>query len=392
MRNVLRATVDDVAVEVQDRDLAPPGERGRRARLVLVLDVREVAVAGELLGRAIELVVEGEAVDQTGVARLGRDERPGARDLADALLGHVPVERLVAHEHGLLVAQHVDVVGRRDGSGVLVGELLRRALVRADAHELRLHADLVEQPLEVHVLGLEPRVAHASRGIEHDAVGARARVDGLGPCVLPRAEDLLAVRLQHADGVGDLLGVRERARRLGPQDQRDRVDVARLREVPELPQQRDVPARARRALEADPHGVARERDARLRVPGDRRRHVLAGRASEPVAEERPAAGAEPAEVQLESRRAEHAALAVVGQVGDLDARVGAAHHGHVDARACPAAPRGPSPGSTGSRSRARRSGAPPAAAPSPRRSARRGRAAAWERHGRPAAGAWGSAR
>ena len=51
------------------------------------------------------------------------------------------------------------------------------------------------------------------------------------------------------------------------------------------------------------------------------RHVLAlPELPEAVAEEGAAAGAEPAEVQLEARRAEHAARAVVAQVRDLDAR------------------------------------------------------------------------
>ena len=134
-------------------------------------------------------------------------------------------------------------------------------LVRSDADEIGAHPDLVEQPLEVDVLRLEARVADAARRVDDDAVGAGADVDGLRSRVFPRAEDLLAVRAQHADRVGQLLGVRERARRLGPQDERDRLDVARLGEPPERAQERHVSARPRRALEADPHGVRRGRAA-----------------------------------------------------------------------------------------------------------------------------------
>ena len=50
-------------------------------------------MTGELPRRAIELVVEGEAVDQARVARLGRDERSLARDLAHVLFAQVAIER-----------------------------------------------------------------------------------------------------------------------------------------------------------------------------------------------------------------------------------------------------------------------------------------------------------
>ena len=197
----------------------------RRARLVLVLLVRDV-VADELLGRPLELVVEREPVDKPGLARLGRDERPVARHVAHALLARGAGRATGCARRPTSICRSMSRWSARgDRAGVLVGELLRGRLVRTDADEVRLDADLVEQPLQVDVLRLEARVAHAARRGDDDAVRAGARVERLGARVLQRAEDLLAVRPEHADGVGELLGVGERARGLGAEDERHGVDV-----------------------------------------------------------------------------------------------------------------------------------------------------------------------
>ena len=234
------------------------------------------------------------------------------------------------------------------GPGVLVRELLGRGLVRADADELGLDADLVEQALEVDVLRLEARVADAARRrARRCGRRSRRRRGRAAPASSERAEDLLVVRAEHADGVGQLLGVRERARRLGAQDERHGVDVARPRRASR------ACGGARRAraspgvlLDADPHRVRRRRDARLRVA--RRSATVAvpggvAAAAEAVAEERAAARAEAAPVQLEPRGADDAAPRVVGQVRDLARSRRRARRRDVDAERRRAASTGRTP-------------------------------------------------
>ena len=142
---------------------------------------------------------------------------------------------------------------------------------------------------------------------------------------------------QDAQRVGQLLGVRVRRRGLGAQHERHRLDAPILGELPEPAEQRHVAARAGRLLEADPRRVRQGRDPRLRVVRDGGSRVLGDRprASQPVAEERAAAGAQPAPVHLETRRAEHAAALVARQVRDLHAAERAAHVGDIHAERRP---------------------------------------------------------
>ena len=209
--------------------------------------------------------------------------------------------------------------------------------MRADAHELRFHADLLEQPREVDVLGAEAGVAETARRVDDDAIGVGAHVERARAVVLEAAENLLAARAEHADGVGELFGVCVRCGGLGPKDEGDRVDAARLGELPQLAEQGDVSPRAGRRLDADGDGVLDLGEPGLPDPriGQRAEAGDVVGAAHAAAEQQPAARGEVAERELEAHRGGDAAHRVVVDVGDLDVPARTTHVRDVegDARA-----------------------------------------------------------
>ena len=330
-RHRLRTTVDDVAVDVEQADARARTEVLRRAGLLVVFDESDLA-ADHFLRDAFELVVEGEAVDQLEVARFARDERALRGDVLELVFRDAAVERHVPGEHRFVIAEQVFLVGLGHVARVLVRELLGRALVGADAHELGLHADLAQQTREIDMRGLETGIPNTAGGIHDDTVGARARVEPFGAAIFEGADDLLAVRFEDAECIRELFGVGIGRRRLRLHHHRDGGDLLVFGDLPETTEHVHVVARTGRRLDAHVHGFFRARHARREITRYRGRRVFADRAvaAEGGAEERAAPRRERVEVDLGARGGEDPTPAVVGDRRYFDITPNAAHAGHVE--------------------------------------------------------------
>ena len=150
-------------------------------------------VPDKLLRRALELVVERGAVDEAGVLA-PRSRRTGPSRVTSRHVGLAsssdrrrrpgrrPPRTRGASPRGRLADVSL-ACSFVNSSGA--------DLCVADADELGLDAELLEQLGEVHVLHLEARVAEAARGVDDDAVGVGADVERTRAGVLPAAEHLL---------------------------------------------------------------------------------------------------------------------------------------------------------------------------------------------------------
>ena len=181
---MLRAPVDDVAVEVEDGDLLPRCRTSPARRRPVVLLVRDVACRPAPGSRA--RARRRTRARRRGPRRAPRSATTVPRSAASRTWSSSGAGRAPRFGRRPPRAGAADPRGRRarrcpacsfvNCSGAL--------LCGADADELGLDADLVEQPLEVDVLRLEPGVAHAARRVDDDAVGVRADVERVGARVL----------------------------------------------------------------------------------------------------------------------------------------------------------------------------------------------------------------
>ncbi len=73
--HMLGSSIDDLSVQVQERDLATAGETRRCTGLLAVLPIGDT-VADELLGRAFEFVIESVTVDESSRAGFARTNGP----------------------------------------------------------------------------------------------------------------------------------------------------------------------------------------------------------------------------------------------------------------------------------------------------------------------------
>ncbi len=330
-RDVLRATIDDVTVDVEDGHLRARAELRPRDDVRVVLFVGD-RVADQILRRALDLVVEGELVDELRGARFFREGHPVLGGFAYVVDRQVPPLRDVLREDRLVRGVGGLGVGAGAGARLRVRVHLGGAFVGRDADELPLDPELLEQPGEVEVLVAEADVAERPGGVEDGAIRVGADVERVDAAVLEAAEDFLPARAEDADRVGELLGVGERRGRLRAEDERDRLHVLALRELPERAEEGDVVARPGGPFEPEPDRARELRQAGVHVAGDRRGEVLTDRAVAPEAVPRDEAAAERgvAQVDLEAGGADDGALRVVGEVGDLDVAAGASEPRDID--------------------------------------------------------------
>ena len=105
--------------------------------------------------------------------------------------------------------------------------------------------------------------------------GLRANVERAALSIFDVAHHFLAVGAEQANRIAELFGVGERVGRLGLEHERNRLEIGIARQPPELTKKRDVPARARRLVDADLERVRALGQARAAITRERRAQVEA---------------------------------------------------------------------------------------------------------------------